>query len=125
MLKQPGVPERSGTYLTLGYAYAGKGMHSNAIAAYQEAIKLGDETPSLQIHLGAAHADAGRREQAQAILKRLETSKAYVSPGELAVLYVALGQREEAFRSLEKGFAAHDPQLRVGLPVDAKAAVRH
>jgi hypothetical protein len=46
------------------------------------------------------------------ILKRLETSKTYVSPGELAVLYVALGEREQAFRSLEKAFAARDLQLQ-------------
>jgi serine/threonine protein kinase/Flp pilus assembly protein TadD len=147
LLKQPGVPERVSTYVTFGYAYAAKGMHNNAIAAYQQAIKLGDESPSLQIYLGASYAAGGQREPAQAILKQLETSKAYVSPGELAILYAALGQREEAFRSLEKGFAAHDPQLqflavdpafdslrsdprfadllrRVGLPVDA-TTVRH
>ena len=66
----------------------------------------------MQIFLAAAHADAGDRQQAQAILKRLETSEAYVSPGELAVLYIARGEREQAFKSLEKAFAAHDLQLQ-------------
>ena len=36
----------------------------------------------------------------------------YVSPAELAVLYAALGEREQAFKSLEKGFAARDLQLQ-------------
>jgi len=61
--------------------------------------------------LGAAYANAGEREQAQAILKRLEGGKEYVSPGALADLYIALGEREKAFVSLERAFTQHDAQL--------------
>jgi serine/threonine protein kinase/Tfp pilus assembly protein PilF len=100
------------TQVVLGYTYAAKGMYSEAIAAYQEAIKLGDDSPSTQIYLGAAYAHAGKWDRAQAILKRLQTSQTYVSHGELAVLYTALGQREQAFTSLEKAFAARDLQLQ-------------
>jgi hypothetical protein len=39
-------------------------------------------------------------------------SETYVSPGELAILCVALGERERAFASLEKAYAAHDLQLQ-------------
>lgn len=46
-----------------------------------------------------------------AILKQLETGKEYISPFELAVLYTSLGEREKAFTSFEKAYAAHDPQL--------------
>ncbi len=99
-------------HLFLGFTYAAKGMYSEAIAAYQEAIKLGLDTPSTQIHLGAAYARAGNREKAQAILKRLQTSKEYVSPGELAMLYTAMGEREQAFSSLEKAYETHDLQLQ-------------
>ncbi len=63
-----------------GYNYAAKGMYAEAIAAYQQAIKLDRSTPSTQIYL--------------------ETSKEYVSPGELAVLYAALGECERAFASV-------------------------
>ena len=42
----------------------------------------------------------------------METSDKYVSPGALAMLYDSLGEREQAFASLEKAYAAHDPQLR-------------
>jgi hypothetical protein len=65
-----------------------------------------------QIYLGAAYARAGERGRARALLKRLETSKEYVSPGELAVLYAALGEHESAFASLERSYAAHDLQLK-------------
>jgi TolB-like protein/DNA-binding winged helix-turn-helix (wHTH) protein/Flp pilus assembly protein TadD len=96
----------------LGFTYAAKGMYPEAIASYQEGIKLGDNSPSIQVYLGATYAKAGEREKAQAILKRLQTSKEYVSPGELAVLYAALGEREQAFASLERAYAAHDLQLQ-------------
>lgn len=99
-------------HFPLGYAYAGKGMYKEAVANYQEAIRSGNPSPSVQIYLGAAYARGGEREKAQAILKKLERSKEYVSPGELAILYIALGDKEAAFQSLEKGFTEQDLQLQ-------------
>lgn len=96
----------------LAGAYAGKGMYREAIAESQQAIKLGGDTPTDQIYLGALYAKAGERRKAQEMLKRLQTSKEYVSPAELVVLYAALGEREQAFASLEKAYAAHDLQLQ-------------
>ncbi|HEY5444704.1 MAG TPA: hypothetical protein VIJ87_09610, partial [Pyrinomonadaceae bacterium] len=75
-------------------------------------IKFGGDSPSDQIYLGAVYAKAGDLKTAHQILKRLETSKDYVSPGELAVLYTSLGERDQAFASLEKAYAAHDLQLQ-------------
>ena len=98
--------------LYLGYNYSAKGMYREAIAAYNELIKLEGVTSRTQIFLGAAYAKAGERERAQAILRQLQTSKEYVSPGELAILYAAQGEREQAFASLEKAYAAHDFQLQ-------------
>jgi serine/threonine protein kinase/TolB-like protein/tetratricopeptide (TPR) repeat protein len=104
--------------VVLGYTYAAMKRYPAAIAAYQEGIKLGDDSPSTQIYLGVAYAGAGERGRAQAILKRMKTSKGYVSPAELAALYIALGEREQAFASLERAYAAHDLQLQF-LGVDA------
>jgi hypothetical protein len=61
--------------------------------------------------LGAAYAKGGQREKAQAILKRLEARKEYVS-GALVDLYMALGEHEKAFAALERAYAAHDNQLQ-------------
>jgi tetratricopeptide (TPR) repeat protein len=112
LLKQPLDQNYSSAHLYLGYTYAGKQIYREAIAAYQEAIRLGDDSPSAQIFLGETYAKSGEREKAQAILKQLKTSKEYVSPAELAILYAALGEREEAFALLEKAFVAHDLQLQ-------------
>jgi eukaryotic-like serine/threonine-protein kinase len=106
--------EQNNPYATrlLADVYATKGMYAEAIASYQQVIKLGDAGPGTQIYLGAAYAKAGERERAQLILKRLEMKKEYISPGELAVLYVALGEQERAFASLERAYALHDSQLQ-------------
>ncbi len=105
-------PNFSFAHLYLGYNYAAKEMFREAIEAYRKAFSLGQETPSNKIYLGAAHAGAGEREKAQAILTELEIGESYVSPAELAILYTALGEREKAFASLEKAFALHDLQLQ-------------
>jgi hypothetical protein len=56
---------------------------------------------------------SGRRAEAQAILERLENTKEYVSPEELAGLYVSLGDKGGALASLEKAYAEHDLQMQV------------
>ncbi len=96
----------------LGYNYAGKEMFLEAIAAYREANRLGDVSPSTQIYLGAAYAKAGETAKARAILKRLQMTGDYVSPGELAVLYTALSEHEQALASLERAYASHDLQMK-------------
>ena len=99
-------------HVWLGYAYAAKRMYPQAIERFQKYIQLSGDDPSIEVSLGKAYALAGQREKAQVILKRLETTKKYVSPEELANLYVQLGEREKAFASLEKAYVAHDLQLQ-------------
>ena len=54
---------------------------------------------------------AGQREEAKAILSELQKTKQYVSPAEFAILYVGLGENDQAFQSLERAYDAHDVQL--------------
>lgn len=91
---------------------AAMGQYPEAIAAYKEGMRLGDDGTSARIYLGHAYARAGRLEKARAILKELQRTRQYVSPAELAILYVGLGEREQAFASLERAYAAHDLQLQ-------------
>ena len=100
------------THGALGFAYLGKGMYAEAIAEFQEEIRLNGDDPVAQIYLGSAYAKMGKQEKAQAILQQLEKTKEYVAPGELAVLYTSLGERDKAFASLEKAYATHDLQLQ-------------
>jgi len=104
-------PRSSVIFLFFGYNYAAKGLYAEAIDAYQEAIRLGDDSASAQVYLGAAYARSGDRARARAILERLKTSKSYVSPGELAILYAGVGENARAFTSLERAFDTQDVQL--------------
>ena len=47
----------------------------------------------------------------EAILKQLETTKEYVSPAELAVLYIGLGDKEQSLSALERAYTAHNLQM--------------
>lgn len=47
----------------------------------------------------------------EAILKQLETTKEYVSPAELAVPYIGLGDKEQSLSALERAYTAHDLQM--------------
>jgi Flp pilus assembly protein TadD len=102
----------------LGYIYMAKGMFAEAIAEYQETIRLKLDIPGPQIYQGVVYARKGETEQARKILKQLQKSKDPVSPAELAILYAALDEREQAFASLEKAYSIHDLQLQT-LAVDA------
>jgi len=99
-------------HMILGYTYAAKGDSEQAIAEYKEAIKLGRDGTSEKCYLGYALAKAGQRGEAEAILEQLETTSEYVSPAELAVLYVGLGEKEKALSALERAYAAHDLQMQ-------------
>jgi TolB-like protein/Tfp pilus assembly protein PilF len=105
-------PNYDAAYGLMAYCHVAKGQFKDAIAAFYEAIRLGDKSTSIQVYLGEAYASNGERQKAEAILKELQNTKEYVSPGELAVLYGALGDKEGAFASLNKAYADHDLQLQ-------------
>jgi TolB-like protein/Tfp pilus assembly protein PilF len=100
------------THTTLGYTYNAIGQYKDAIAELEESLRLRGDNTSDQCFLGYALAKTGRRNEAESILKRLETTKEYVSPPELAILYIGLGEKEQALSALERAYAAHDPQMQ-------------
>ncbi|MCG3162479.1 MAG: Serine/threonine-protein kinase PknD [Acidobacteria bacterium] len=104
--------EYSGAHFYIGLSLAAQGRYQEAIAAYQQAVKLAGNPPYLQIYLGAAYAKSGARAKAEAIRRRLQTSGEYVSPAEFAILLAAMGEKEAAFQSLSRAYAAHDFQLQ-------------
>jgi TolB-like protein/Tfp pilus assembly protein PilF len=89
----------------LGMAYELKGSYQEAIAEYQKARGLGDD-PFVVACLGHAYAILGKRDEALKTLDLLkETSKErYVGEYSFAVLCAGLGERDQAFQWLEKGY---------------------
>jgi len=97
---------------TLGNALELKGLTEEAIAEYKEAIALNDD-PLPRALLGHLYAKIGRKNEALAILKQVrelrESSKQrYVSPYNLALIHIGLGQKDEALQLLEETYQDRD-----------------
>ena len=94
------------TYFQLGQAYEQKKMYREAIATYQKGITEAERIPHLVAALGHAYALSGERDKANKILDELrEMSKQrYVSPYLIAIVYVGLGDKDQAFAWLEKAY---------------------
>lgn len=85
-------------------SYDGKGMHQDAIAYAEEAVKLSGGTQLFFLtDLGNAYARAGNQSQATDVLQKLlEIQKhRYVDPCLIAQMCAALGKTEEAIKFLE------------------------
>jgi len=92
------------TYWDLGWAYQQKGMHSEAIATFQKAVSLSGGSTKMISELGYTYAVSGRKGEAERELKKLLrlSKKQYVSPYEIALIYVGLGEKDIALTLLEK-----------------------
>jgi tetratricopeptide (TPR) repeat protein len=100
----------------LGVLYAASGRLDEAIDAFTRAGNDGG--------LGHALALAGRRDEALAVLSRLEqrAHERYVSPLAFALVHVGLGDADAALAALERGYEIRDPGMS-GLAVDPRFAV--
>jgi serine/threonine protein kinase/tetratricopeptide (TPR) repeat protein len=97
----------------LGQAYAEKQMYNEAIDEFNKLLNLPDGRPSGLMGLAHAYALAGRRGEAQKTLNELlELSKhEYVSPGQIGIIYIALGEKDKAFEYLEEANKVYDLNL--------------
>ena len=98
-------------HTSVGEFYARLGRYREAIASYQEAIRLGDDSPDAQILMAYSYGKNGDFDKARSILQRYESGKEYCSPVGFAFIHLGLGERDQAFASLEAAYAAHDQQL--------------
>jgi TolB-like protein/DNA-binding winged helix-turn-helix (wHTH) protein/Flp pilus assembly protein TadD len=95
-----------------GMAYEQKGMFDEAIADL-EAARDSEGRPSFSGALGHAYAVAGRKEEARTLLRDLKESSAkhYFPPYHLALVYIGLGEKDEALTLLEKAYEERYPWL--------------
>jgi tetratricopeptide (TPR) repeat protein len=109
-------------------AHAWLAMGLEAMGRTEEAVLRAEETASLANRgvaslgfLGHAYAVAGRVEDARAVLGEMlrigETR--YVSPYDIALTHLGLGEEEEAMGWLERGYEGRDHQM-VFLKVDPR-----
>ncbi len=92
-------------YLYLGQALEMKGARDTAIAEYQKARALNDD-PSVLGLLAHAYAFSDNKIEAEKILDQLKelSQERYVSAYSFALVYLGLGDKEDALRWLEKSY---------------------
>jgi TolB-like protein len=95
----------------IGAAYRQKGMLRQAVAEYQRFAASGP-----LYGLAITYARMGRMDDARktALALERESTKRYIAPDALAMIYANLNEKEKAFQWLDKAFEAHSSVL-VGL----------
>ena len=88
----------------LAQAYERKGMYREAIAELQKVRDLYGPSQIASGLLGHAYAVAGQRDEAQKMIDELkeQSKREYVWPYNIAIIHVALGEKDQAFEFLEK-----------------------
>ena len=87
----------------MAIAYVQKRMCSEAIAVADKGTKA-DDSPFVLATSGGVYAACGKSDGAREVLEKLAGPyrNRYVCPYEIAIIHIGLGEKDDAFRSLEK-----------------------
>src|SRR5262249_33363507 len=98
----------------LARAYMALGRYPEAVAELEQLGSSATLAASRNALLGYAYAMAGRRADALRMLADLEerSKRAYVPPSARALIYMGLGDKDQAFGWLDKAYAGRDWRLR-------------
>jgi tetratricopeptide (TPR) repeat protein len=102
-------PNFSMGHWCLGQVYLAKRQYADATSEMKRANELGT-TPLIICDLGCIYAASGKKTEARAILRSLQSKSQfdYVSPYLIASIYSQLGEMDAAFNWLEKAFDRRD-----------------
>lgn len=106
-------PLSAAGYGDLGRAHEQLGAFDAAIDAFRKAVSFSGQSHGHLASLGHTYAVAGRREEAAGVLRQLEemARERFVSAYSFAVLQIALGAYDDAFRSLERAYEERSSPL--------------
>ena len=95
----------------MGFAYLQQFRFKEAIALFEK--KSPFPSSDAAACLGYAYAMSGNRRGATKILEYLaeQSQRRYVSPLNAAIVYLGLGDKDNAFDWLEKAYAVHSPEI--------------
>jgi TolB-like protein/Tfp pilus assembly protein PilF len=101
-------PSFSYVHRALGWAYGSKGMYPEAIAETRTSLELNNGSAG-KGYLGLWLGKSGKRDEALKLLDELkqESARGYVQNYNFALIYIGLGDKEEALNYLEKHMSAH------------------
>jgi TolB-like protein/DNA-binding winged helix-turn-helix (wHTH) protein len=98
-------------YYELGQAFVQKRMYNEAIGEFKRAIELSEPSGGNEVfdaNLAYAYAISGRKEEAMKIIKDLEDRQSQHSSTDasIALIYVGLGDKDQAMVWLDKAYQA-------------------
>jgi serine/threonine-protein kinase len=98
------------THVWLGWTYSETGRHADAVAEFH---KEDDVSPLRYGGLGYVYARAGDHRAAREVLAeaRRASERHYISPHAIAIIHAALGEKDEAFRWLERALSERDEEM--------------
>src|SRR5436190_13890706 len=99
-------PHFAVAHYQLGQAFVQKRMHDEGMAELQQAIGLSGGNKTFRSALADAYAISGRRDIALEILKDLNNrlSNGFSNASEIALIYIGLGDNDQAMTWLEKAY---------------------
>lgn len=102
-------PDNSETHWMMGMIAYHEADYQQAVTDFREAVRLSDGDVWSLLHLTMALAQAGQTDEARSTLKRAQKNPRLeeLAPVELAMAYLALGNRSQALQLLEKAYAMH------------------
>jgi serine/threonine-protein kinase len=103
-------PEFSLSHMMLAGNFLAKGMWGEAIESSQKFVDLSGGSVLALSLLGAAYGSAGRKDEAFKILERMDdlSKDRYVGPIFRAIVWVGLGEKNNALDDLEKAFEGRE-----------------
>ncbi len=96
----------SRSHFWLGMSYEQLNRREDAIRELERTVALAGRIPVYVGALGHAYAIAGRRSEALTLVEELQrlSQSRYISPVDVATVYVGLGKNDETFEWLEKAY---------------------
>jgi TolB-like protein/DNA-binding winged helix-turn-helix (wHTH) protein/Flp pilus assembly protein TadD len=94
-------------HYVLGQALLQKHNYKEAIVELQKAIELSPGSTAFAANLAYAYAVSGMRHEAEKIMRDLKnrSPQSFSNAPEIAMIYVGLGEKDQAMAWLEKGYA--------------------
>jgi adenylate cyclase len=100
-------------HFLLGRCLVQKRDFPAAITEFDKAVTLSQKNNEMLTALGQGYAAWGKKREAQRILDELQqrSSQGYISPHFMAIIYTSLGDRDQAFKWLNKAIEQRFPPL--------------
>ncbi len=114
-------PNFWGAHWVLGDSYERKGMYQQAAGSLSRARLQSDPNPAPLGSLGFVYGRSGQNQLALGVLEDLKdlATRRYVSPFNVALIHLGLGQPDQAMEWLEKGYEERSRSM-IWLNVDTR-----